>query len=97
VARQIIAPVGGAATPNERPIDRADQTNFFLGKKEKCNREGFPAYVAGRLAAVKWRNWKMHLTEQVDSAVKLEKPTEEGALAIDRGQIKPSEPDKRNI
>jgi hypothetical protein len=38
---------------------------FFLGK-ETSNREGFPAYVADRLSAIKWRNWKMHLIWQVN-------------------------------
>ena len=37
---------------------------FFLGKQENSNREAFPAYVADRLTAVKWRNWKMHLIKQ---------------------------------
>jgi arylsulfatase len=41
-----------------------DQLDFFLGKKETSNREGFPAYVADRLSAVKWRNWKVHLIWQ---------------------------------
>ena len=55
---------GGAEIPKDRPIDGADQTDFFLGRQEKSNREGFPAYVADRLHAVKWRNWKMHLIWQ---------------------------------
>jgi arylsulfatase len=38
--------------------------DFFLGKQQNSNREGFPAYVADRLTAVKWRNWKMHLIKQ---------------------------------
>ena len=38
--------------------------DFFLGKQEISNRDGFPAYVADRLTAVKWRNWKMHLIKQ---------------------------------
>jgi arylsulfatase len=38
--------------------------DFFLGKKDTSNREGFPAYVADRLTAVKWRNWKVHLIKQ---------------------------------
>ena len=46
------------------PIDGVDQSDFFLGKQENSNREGFPAYVADRLSAVKWRNWKMHLIKQ---------------------------------
>jgi hypothetical protein len=38
--------------------------DFFLGKQETSNREGFPAFVADRLTAIKWRNWKMHLIKQ---------------------------------
>ena len=41
-----------------------DQLDFFLGKQENSNREGFPAYVADRLTAVKWRNWKVHFILQ---------------------------------
>lgn len=36
-----------------------DQTDFLLGKSEKSAREGFPVFVADRLEAVKWRNWKV--------------------------------------
>jgi arylsulfatase A-like enzyme len=61
-----LARVGGADTPKDRPIDGVDQLDFFLGKQENSNREGFPAYVADRLSAVKWRNWKMHLIWQVN-------------------------------
>jgi arylsulfatase A-like enzyme len=60
------ARVGGAEIPKDRPIDGVDQLDFFLGKQENSNREGFPAYVADRLSAVKWRNWKMHLIWQVN-------------------------------
>ena len=59
-----LARVGGADIPQDRPIDGVDQTAFFLAKQEHSNREGFPAYVADRLQAVKWRNWKMHLIWQ---------------------------------
>lgn len=58
-----LAHVGGAEIPKDRAIDEVDQTDFFLGK-ETSNREGFPAYDANRLTAVKWRNWKMHLIKQ---------------------------------
>jgi arylsulfatase len=59
-----LAQLGGAEIPQDRPIDSVDQMDFFLGKQENSNREGFPAYVADRLQAVKWRNWKMHLIWQ---------------------------------
>jgi arylsulfatase A-like enzyme len=59
-----LAHVAGAVVPKDRPIDGVDQLDFFLGKQENSNREGFPAYVADRLSAVKWRNWKMHLIQQ---------------------------------
>ncbi len=59
-----LARLGGAEIPKDRPIDGVDQLDFFLGKQVNSNREGFPAYVADRLSAVKWRNWKMHLIRQ---------------------------------
>jgi arylsulfatase len=59
-----LASVGGAEVPKDRPIDGVDQLDFFLGKREHSNREGFPAYVADRLSAVKWRNWKVHFIWQ---------------------------------
>jgi arylsulfatase len=59
-----LARVGGAEIPQDRPIDGVDQLDFFTGKQARSNRDGFPAYVADRLSAVKWRNWKMHLIWQ---------------------------------
>lgn len=56
------ANIVGAAIPQDRPIDGVDQTDFLLGK-QKSNREGFPVFVADRLEAVKWRNWKMAFYE----------------------------------
>ncbi|WP_198670245.1 arylsulfatase [Dyella sp. C9] len=61
-----LAHVAGAEVPKDRAIDGVDQMDFFLGKQEKSNREGFPVYVADKLYAVKWRNWKMHLIWQVN-------------------------------
>ena len=54
-----LAKIAGASVPQDRPIDGVDQNNFLLGKSDKSAREGFPVYVADRLEAVKWRNWKV--------------------------------------
>ncbi|MDH4612378.1 arylsulfatase [Pseudomonas sp. BN102] len=59
-----LAHVGGAEVPTDRAVDGVDQMAFLSGKQEKSNREGFPAYVADRLSAVKWRNWKLHFIQQ---------------------------------
>lgn len=56
-----LARVAGAGVPKDRPIDGVDQLDFFLGRQEKSNREGFLYYIKNELRAVKWRNWKMHL------------------------------------
>jgi arylsulfatase len=53
------AKIAGAAVPDDRPIDGVDQTDFLLGKSGKSNRDCFPVFVADRLEAVKWRNWKV--------------------------------------
>jgi arylsulfatase len=53
------ATIAGASVPQDRAIDGVDQTAFLLGKSDMSNREGFPVFVADRLEAVKWRNWKM--------------------------------------
>ncbi|HEX5872758.1 MAG TPA: arylsulfatase [Longimicrobium sp.] len=53
------AALAGAQVPRDRPIDGVDQTEFLLGRSERSAREGFPVFVADRLEAVKWRNWKL--------------------------------------
>jgi arylsulfatase len=53
------ARIAGASVPQDRPIDGVDQSDFLLGKSDTSNREGFPVFVADRLEAVKWRNWKV--------------------------------------
>ena len=53
------AKIAGASVPQDRPIDGVDQTDFLLGNSEQSSREGFPVFVADRLEAVKWRNWKI--------------------------------------
>jgi arylsulfatase A-like enzyme len=72
-----LAHLAGAAMPQDRIIDGVDQTEFFLGRQEKSNREGFACYVGDTLYAVKWRHWKMHFVWQehkFDSAEHLPYP-----------------------
>ena len=58
-----LARIAGADVPSDRIIDGVDQLDFLIGKQEKSNREGFPAFNGDDLFAYKWRNWKMHFIE----------------------------------
>ncbi len=72
-----LANIAKAKVPQDRAIDGRNQSDFFLGKSERSNREGFPIWVDDRLQAVKWRNWKMHFYRQdtmVDPPVKYPVP-----------------------
>ena len=57
------AAIAGARVPRDRPIDGVDQSDFLLGTSEKSAREGFPVFVAERLEAVKWRDYKIAFYE----------------------------------
>jgi len=46
--------------PTDRPIDGINQKDFFLGNQEKSNREYAITYIGNKVAAVKWRNMKVH-------------------------------------
>jgi len=59
-----LATIAGARVPQDRPIDGIDQADFLCGRSEASSREGFPVYVADRLEAVKWRNWKVVFYEE---------------------------------
>lgn len=54
-----LASIVGGKVPTDRAIDGVDQSQFFLGKQEASNREGFVVYVGAEIFGVKWRNWKM--------------------------------------
>jgi arylsulfatase len=58
------AKLAGAKLPDDRPIDGVDQSEFLMGKSERSAREGFPVFVADRLEAVKWKNWKIAFYEE---------------------------------
>jgi arylsulfatase A-like enzyme len=58
------AKIAGTAVPQDRAIDGVDQSEFLLGRSEHSAREGFPVFVADRMEAVKWKNWKVSFYEQ---------------------------------
>ena len=55
--------IAGYKLPDDRIIDGVDQLDFFTGKQEKSNLEGFIIYNNDDVYGYKWRNWKMHLVE----------------------------------
>lgn len=72
-----LASAGGAAAPDDRPIDGVDQLPFFTGAQHKSAREGFPYFIKNELRAVKWRDWKLHFhwePEVNEGKGKLESP-----------------------
>lgn len=66
------ANITGGQMPNDRVIDGIDQTDFFMGKQEKSNREGFIVYMGTDIFGVKWRNWKLNFSE-MESAMNAKK------------------------
>ena len=59
-----LAGFAGADIPQDRMIDGVDQRDFFLGRRDRSARQGFPCYVGDTLAGAKWRNWKVHFVWQ---------------------------------
>jgi len=57
------AKFSGGKIPADRVIDGVDQSEFFMGKQEKSDRESVVVYVGNDLYGVKWRNWKMMFKE----------------------------------
>ena len=60
------AALAGGTVPEDRPIDGIDVSPFLLGETERPGREGFVVYMGNDVFGVKWRNWKVHFTEQDD-------------------------------
>ena len=61
------ARLAGGKIPTDRIIDGIDQTDFFLGKKDKSDPESVIIYVSNELCGVKWRNWEMMFKELDDA------------------------------
>jgi len=56
-----LANIIGGEMPTDRPIDGIDQTDYLLGMQEESNREHLITFIGGRIAAVRWRQWRIHL------------------------------------
>ncbi len=72
-----IASAAGAEVPDDRPIDGIDLMPFLEGRSDVSGRESILCFVADRLHAVKWRNWKLHFIWQeymLDPPVELSIP-----------------------
>jgi arylsulfatase len=54
----------GFEFPTDRAIDGVDQSSFLLGERNDSARDSVLAFVADRLEAVKWRNWKLVFYEE---------------------------------
>lgn len=49
-----------AKVPKDRPIDGVDQTDFLLGKQEKSNRNSLITFIGDRIAAVRWKQFRIY-------------------------------------
>lgn len=53
----------GGNVPEDRILDGADQSKFFMGKAKKSARESMVIYIGNNLFGAKWRNWKILIKE----------------------------------
>jgi arylsulfatase A-like enzyme len=63
-----LAKIIGASVPTDRPIDGVDQSDFFLGKQTKSNRESLITFIGDEIVAVRWRQWRIYPKQFVASA-----------------------------
>jgi arylsulfatase len=50
----------GVELPTDRPIDGIDQTDYLTGEKSGSNRAAVITFLGDRLAAVRWRQWRIY-------------------------------------
>jgi len=58
----------GTERPDDLPIDGIDQSQYLLGDQDGSNREHLITFIGSRIAAVRWRQWRIytlntHLTD----------------------------------
>ena len=50
----------GGKVPHDRPFDGVDYSDFFLGKTDKAPRKSLITFIKDRVAAVRWRQWRIY-------------------------------------
>jgi arylsulfatase len=50
----------GVDLPKDRPFDGVDQSAFLLGRQEKSNRESLITFIGDRIAAVRWKQFRVY-------------------------------------
>jgi arylsulfatase len=50
----------GMDLPADRPYDGIDQADFILGKQVKSNRKSLLTFVGGRIAAIRWNQYRIY-------------------------------------
>lgn len=50
----------GGKVPHDRPMDGVDYSDFFLGKTDRAPRQSLITFIGDRIAAVRWRQWRLY-------------------------------------
>ena len=74
-----LAAIVDAKLPVDRPYDGVDQSDFFLGKQDRSNREHLISFIENEIAAVRWRNYRIYPKAFVAS---MGNPAQEGLLGL---------------
>ncbi len=56
--------LAGGAVPKDRKIDGVDQLDLLLGRIGKSNRESILYYFRDNLEAIRYKQWKLHLSRR---------------------------------
>ncbi len=62
-----IASIIGVKLPTDRAYDGVDQSDFFMGKQEKSNRESFITFIENEVAAFRWKQFRIYPNDFVMS------------------------------
>jgi len=58
-----LASIVGGKMPTDRPIDGVDQSDVLFGKSAGGRRESMLSFVGPQLVAVRWKQWRVYLTD----------------------------------